>query len=291
MLINTGFSSSNIEVKQTDGKRQAELNIVNDNQSEFKQWFYFRVSNILDQTVTLSIANAHDCAYVEGWENYQACCSYDGIEWFRVATEYRDGELIITQHALNDSAYFAYFAPYSYERHLQLVDSVALHPLTRVSVIGQTLDNREMHLITVGEPSAEKKSIWIIARQHPGETMAEWFMEGLIDRLLDADDAVAQSLLERHCFYLVPNMNPDGSERGHLRTNAIGINLNREWDKATLEKSPEVHCVRQHMEQTGVDLFLDIHGDEALPYNFLAANEGIPSYNEQMAEQERHFSG
>ena len=35
-------------------------------------------------------------------------------------------------------------------------------------------------------------------------------------------------------------MNPDGSYRGHLRTNACGANLNREWKTPTLEKSPEV---------------------------------------------------
>ena len=37
-------------------------------------------------------------------------------------------------------------------------------------------------------------------------------------------------------------MNPDGSYRGHLRTNASGANLNREWKKPTLEHSPEVNC-------------------------------------------------
>lgn len=35
-------------------------------------------------------------------------------------------------------------------------------------------------------------------------------------------------------------MNPDGSWRGHLRTNAAGANLNREWAKPSLETSPEV---------------------------------------------------
>ena len=39
----------------------------------------------------------------------------------------------------------------------------------------------------------------------------------------------------------MPNVNPDGSIRGHLRTNATGANLNREWQDPTLERSPEVH--------------------------------------------------
>lgn len=43
-------------------------------------------------------------------------------------------------------------------------------------------------------------------------------------------------------------MNPDGTWRGHLRTNAAGANLNREWDTPTLEHSPEVYYVRNHMD-------------------------------------------
>ena len=42
------------------------------------------------------------------------------------------------------------------------------------------------------------------------------------------------------CCLQMPNVNPDGSIRGHLRTNATGANLNREWQDPTLERSPEV---------------------------------------------------
>ncbi len=88
--------------------------------------------------------------------------------------------------------------------------------------------------------------------------MAEWFVEGLVQRLLDETDTVGRALLNKAVFYVVPNMNPDGSARGHLRLNAIGVNLNREWQTPSLEKSPEVFYVREKMLATGVDMFLDI---------------------------------
>merc|ERR1719316_2225394 len=75
-------------------------------------------------------------------------------------------------------------------------------------------------------------------------------------------------------------MNPDGALRGHLRTNAAGANLNREWaptgDYAapTLERSPEVYHTLAAMDATGVDFFADIHGDEALPFTFVSGGEG-----------------
>ncbi|MFT5164543.1 MAG: murein tripeptide amidase MpaA, partial [Alteromonadaceae bacterium] len=120
-------------------------------------------------------------------------------------------------------------------------------------------------------------------------TMAQWFIEGMMSRLLDDEDGTTKALLDKTVFYVVPNMNPDGGARGHLRTNAAGANLNREWAEPTMDRSPEVYLVREKMIEIGVDLFLDIHGDEGLPYNFVAGSEGIPSYDDRIAKLENQF--
>ncbi len=155
--------------------------------------------------------------------------------------------------------------------------------------LGLTLDGRDMSMLVIGEEEPSKKKIWITARQHPGETMAEWCAEGLIYRLLDEQDGVARSLLDQAVFYVIPNMNPDGGARGHLRTNAVGTNLNREWATPSVEKSPEVLYVLNAMNDMGVDMYLDLHGDEALPYNFVAGSEGTPGYSARMKDLEDSF--
>ena len=77
--------------------------------------------------------------------------------------------------------------------------------------------------------------------------------------------------------------------RGNLRTNACGANLNREWAAPSQEKSPEVFLVRQKMLEVGVDLCLDAHGDEALPYNFVAGTEGTAGYSPRIEALEEAF--
>lgn len=37
---------------------------------------------------------------------------------------------------------------------------------------GETLDGHDVDLLRVGEDGPDKKKIWIVARQHPGESMA-----------------------------------------------------------------------------------------------------------------------
>jgi murein tripeptide amidase MpaA len=182
--------------------------------------------------------------------------------------------------------YYAYFEPYSWERHLQLLGRAENSPLARVHDLGSTVDGRDINLVVVGNLAAAKK-VWTIARQHPGESMAEWFVEGMIDALLDPSNPIARQLLQHAAFYIVPNMNPDGSVRGNLRTNAAGANLNREWVAPSMETSPEVFVVKNKIHGTGCDLFLDIHGDEALPYVFVAGSEMLEGFTaQQMAEQQ-----
>jgi murein tripeptide amidase MpaA len=84
-------------------------------------------------------------------------------------------------------------------------------------------------------------------------------------------------------------MNPDGSRRGHLRTNAVGINLNREWHAPSMDKSPEVKLVRDAMDEQPPVFAMDVHGDEAIPANFLAGFEGIPSITDAQLSLFKRF--
>ncbi|MCH8537875.1 MAG: hypothetical protein LAT66_08905 [Alkalimonas sp.] len=289
MKITSQFDSGNIDVISATDPTDIRLAIRKDNQSDFYQWFHFRLNTPHIEAHTIKIINVNGSAYPDGWKNYQAVASYDRQNWFRVDTEYNGEELVITHYPEAESIYFAYFAPYSYEQHLDLLQQAHLHDRCQLVELGDTLDGRDMSLLVIGEPAEGKRKIWITARQHPGETMAEWFVEGLLDRLLDDEDAVARSLLDEAVFYVVPNMNPDGSVRGHLRTNAIGVNLNREWQSPSMEKSPEVYLVREKMQQVGVDMYLDVHGDENIPYNFLAGSEGVPCFDKRMEALEQSF--
>ena len=294
MHITANFDAGNIDVISLEDKKDIQLAIRPDVGEEFFQWFNFRLSGEIGEQYVLNIVNAGQASYLEGWENYQAVASYDREHWFRLPTSYKDGTLTIMAELECDTIQIAYFAPYSYERHQDLLAAVQTHPLVSLEHLGETLDKRDLTLVKVGDGDSNsdgnKRNIWITARQHPGETMAEWLIEGLLYSLLDSDNATAKLLLEKANFYIVPNMNPDGSVRGHLRTNAVGTNLNREWLNPSLEKSPEVFHVINKMEATGVDLFYDVHGDEALPYVFLAGSQGTPSYNDRLARLRDRFS-
>ena len=294
LSISTSFDAGAVDVVSLADPNDIQLNIRSDNAAGFAQWFHFRLQGAAGLPVTLRFLNAGSSAFPKGWDGYRVLASHDRQHWHRIDTHF-DGQ-VMTARLTPDthSVYFAYFEPYSYERHLDLIGSAGQSDHVQVQHLGATLDGRDMTLLCITDAQsatafADKRKIWLIARQHPGETMAEWFVEGFLERLLDSDDPVSRVLLTRCVFCVVPNMNPDGAVRGNLRTNAAGANLNREWQSPSLEKSPEVFLVREAMHQMGVDLCLDAHGDESLPYNFVAGAEGNPGYTPRVAALEQTF--
>jgi murein tripeptide amidase MpaA len=274
--INAAFDGGNIRVVAIDGDLM-DLEIVADHQSDFYQWFYFRVAGARGRTLRFRILNAGKSAYPFGWPGYKVRGSTDRVAWRMTPTTYAEGVLEWTWTADTELGWFAYFAPYTMEQHDALVARIAARPGVTHRELGRSLDGQAIDCLTIG---SGPKPVWIYARQHPGESMCEWFMEGLLDRLTDADDPHIRDLLAKATVHCVPNMNPDGTRRGHLRTNAAGVNLNREWHAPTLERSPEVLCVRDAMDATGVTFAIDVHGDEAIPANFIAGFEGIPGWTD-----------
>ncbi len=299
ITINSQFDSGNIDVVDASNPDNIRLRIRTDASSEFLQWFNFSASGLAGRTCTFVIENAGVTTYPKGWEDYDVACSRNRQLWTRVVSQYDGQTLSWTVEADCDQLWFAYFAPYSTEQHADLVSAAGSAPGVSHEVLGLTHQGRPIDYLRIGRMDEQdqaandthqhnpttRSQLWVIARQHPGESMAEWFIEGFLDRLLDVDDATSYALRQMADIHTVPNMNPDGSYLGHLRTNALGVNLNREWADPSAEKSPEVYHVLKRMKQTGITMALDVHGDEALPYNFIAGTEGVQGWTTRRNQQ------
>ena len=326
--ISSRFDSGAIEVIDAERADDIRLRLRADSAADFAQWFHFRVNGVKGVACRYTFENAATSAYPEGWRGYHVAASYDGVKWFRVSTTFYDGQTMVLTHTPDaDTVFYAYFEPYGEARHHAFLGEVAQSGLAEVEDIGLSCEGRPITVVKIGREVARteavsrvggdatsagsgsgggngngdsaaavvKPRVWIIARQHPGETMAEWFVEGMIRRLTGmgdwAGDPIGARLREIAVIRLVPNMNPDGSALGNLRTNAAGANLNREWMTPDAKRSPEVLAVRNAVAQTGLDMFFDIHGDEVLPYNFVAGSEMLPDFTpEQLATQSAFVS-
>ncbi len=288
MHINANFDSGSIEVVDIVDARRAHLKLTDD-AAGFRQWFHFRAVGVRDVDCRFEIVNAGDASFPDGWPVYQACASYDCENWFRVCTEYDGMALSISHRPARDAVYYAFAAPYSLERHRHFVASCQRSPLVRASVIGQSVEGHDIDLLRIGGGDEKPIKFWLSARQHPAETAGSWLVEGLVSRLLDPHDAVVRELLKKVTFYVLPNLNPDGTRRGFLRSNAAGVNLNREWNAPSMDRSPEVLYARDAMHKIGVDFCLDLHADASIPFVYIEGGGAAPSANQHQRDLQAHF--
>lgn len=290
MKVSSNFDGGNIRIISANHVDNIELHIRPDNRADFLQWFYFRIQGVAGYPCRIRITNAGNAFSKEGWERYNACASFDRKSWFRVPTTF-DGQVLTLEHKPEYNAiFYAYFAPYSYEQHLNLVHAAQDSPNCIVDSVGQTAEGKDIDLLILGEPGEDRKKIWILGRQHPGETMASWFIQGFVRRMLDRDDPASRKIMEKAVLYVIPYLNIDGGIRGNMRTNANGVDLNREWANPSKAKSPEVYYALQYMLKTGVNLNLDIHGEEGIPYVFASSIQGIPDFTKQLASLQEKFT-
>ena len=247
-------------------------------------WYYFRMDGVRGRDVTLTLTdfvgeyndkpgscpmNADTVpVFSYGNEHWQ---HFPEMEWDNVKKEAR-----LKFRPERERIWIAHIAPYTHSRLLRFLEEVNRVECARVEVIGQTVQRRELHMVTVTDfekPDAGKKTVWLQARQHAWEAGTSYVMEGAL-RFITSDDPRARELRSTTIFKFTPMMDPDGCANGKVRFNANGYDVNRHWNKVDLrnkeflEQMPEIWYVKKAIlgyRDAGqkIDLMVNMHNEES----------------------------
>jgi len=246
-------------------------------------WYSFRIDGARGRELIVSLTN-----FVGEYNDRPGAVSmnaqtipvfsHDGERWQHFAAMDWDDkakEATVRLRAEHDSVWIAHVPPYTVARLNRLLDDVRRSPHARVETIGQSVERRDLHLVTVTDftkPEANRKCIWLIARQHAWEAGTSFVMEGALD-FITSNDPRARSLRERVVFRFVPMMAHDGVVHGKVRFNLNGYDVNRHWDDAEWQgetfrkRMPEIWSVKKAVFawlEAGqkIDLMLNLHNTE-----------------------------
>jgi len=256
-----------------------------DGRNRQANWYYFRVDGAPSQPLTLDIVN------LPGEYNYKPnqgaitkdtppFISYDGRVWEHVTNfEYDPKEPKLSLHIQPRGKRFwiAHCPPYTNETLATLRNDIRRNPDFHEEVIGKTAGGRDLFLWTIAHgESKDKKTIWLMFRQHSWESGSSWVGEGAVRTLLGAD---AKELRDRVIWKIVPLCDPDGVARGGVRFNVNGFDLNRNWDVVDAVKMPEITAQRNAIKKwldagNHIDFLMSLHNTETGEYL-----EGPPDAN------------
>lgn len=258
-------------------------------------WYYFRLSGVRDRAVTVRLTDfvgeynlrPGACAMTADTvpffsEDNERWTHFPAMDW---DDQRKEATLHFQTHA--DSVWIAHTPPYPLARVHKLLADVKARPGVRIDVLGQSVRGRDLHLVTVTSPgpTADRKRVWIIARQHGWETGTSYVLEGAL-RFLVSDDPQARACRDRFVVCLVPTMDPDGLVEGHVRFNALGYDLNRHWPEVdpsredVRAKMPEIWCVKKALFASldrgeHIDFLLNLHNTETADYMETQARDDL----------------
>ena len=252
------------------------------NKSQY--WFYFKVSNVQERNCFFSLKTHIDCN--NGFKHLGVATSYDNKKWFLTSTTQKNKRRttckIGTKKYINtkptqevnwkikptkNNVWFAYYVPYPLERIYKLGNLMSKKSFIKQKTIGYSHGNRPIKMLTIGNGC---RNIWLICRQHPGESIASWILEGFLKSIF--------SPLPNLKIHIIMTLNPDGIFLGNWYVNKNGSNLNLDWKS---KKSKEVKCLAKLLDKQYNDLIIDIHGDEECKQHFIShcPTKNIDLYN------------
>lgn len=120
------------------------------------------------------------------------------------------------------------------------VEGFASRASSDAASIGKSIDGRDLLAIRLLDADRPKPLVIILGGQHPPEVPGVIGLRAFINRLVMDHNAITRDF----GFLIVPELNPDGVERGHWRTNAGLVDLNRDWGPFT---QPETRAVRDEI--------------------------------------------
>jgi hypothetical protein len=272
--IDTHFENASPLWYEVDGNRTVVIHLNYDHERSSSNraagHIHFQLQGKPGTKLTLELKNIENVyngrlASVAG-EMSALVISQDGRTWKSVATRMLDKERVLLDVEMpGPRLYVARVEPYRISDLDKFLSTIQRNSLVQLTPIGKTVEGRDLEIVRVGDPKAAH-SVFLRARAHPWESGGNWVVQGLVARLLRGDDQ-AKTFLKRYCAYIMPMASKDGVAHGWTRFNAMGKDLNRNWDQpADAALAPENRAMEEWLERMigsgkRPDLAVELHND------------------------------
>ena len=283
--ISTNFESGNINhINNVQRKKDVLVVLEIENEPypkntkrKYQNWFYFKSNDVQRKSMTYTIQNIN--VFGNDWKGFNVCYSYDNKNWKRIKTSFSKKNKTLTwkHRSTKKNVYFAYYPPYT----TVMKQKMMMKYKNKKGAKAKTLGKSKVDALILGNGPLK---IFIVARQHPGESIGSWMIEGFLKEYFsDVQRKVVQDIFT---FYIIPMANPDGVKLGHWYTNKKGQNLNRSWRH---NKTSETNAIKKLMTEKKALLYLDLHGDEGASKHFITScieskNKVREPFNDTMAK-------
>lgn len=259
MKLISNYEGSSIEFISYDEKTnsvQLSLRLEND---DFNPYYNFIVDNKNGDLAKVFINNIDFSKYYN--KNY-IYLPYKKVykTWERISTEdlsAKNDTLGITIHP-NEVAEISLIPRYTRQDLTNFVKTIMEYDFINIK-------HDILTKIEIGDKN--RPSIFVIGRQQPGETLASFFIEGMINSI------IKNNLYKKYHYVFFPIVNTLGVQTGCYHY-IDGIDFNKSWNLGAPPR--EIGQIIKTLELYKPKYFIDVHNNEIIPTNRIKAEGNLP---------------
>lgn len=221
-------------------------------------WYAFDVLSKKPSDVTVTLK------YTEASHRYHPVVSLANGEWEKLPDEYvtasEDGtKVVISLSVPNSRMRVAAQELFNASERAKWFENFASRTRLPLSTIGLSQDGHPIYGITTLSKSNNTPLVIILGGQHPPEVPGTLGLRAFLDELFGSE--TDPSLFDRFKFMIVPDINPDGINRGYWRFNAGLTDMNRDWGPFQYPETQAVKALLDKLISSGSVpiLLLDFH--------------------------------
>lgn len=222
--------------------------------------------------------------YAEASHRYHPVTSVENGEWTKLSddevTVSDEGkQAVITLQVTRSKIRVAAQELFNASDRARWFENFASRTRLPLRTIGLSRDGHAIYGITTLSKSSQTPLVIILGGQHPPEVPGTLGLRAFLDELFSS--TTDPILFDRFKFMIVPDINPDGINRGYWRFNAGLTDMNRDWGPF---KHPETQAVKALLDQLVASgavpiLLLDFHATrETVLYTPPEENDLLPSH-------------
>lgn len=262
-IVNTKFSAGNLlkahferATSGPEGTKDAISILIRPDawgrrrQNQRRSWFYFEVDSqfdiVLPHQLTIIIKNLEPLPFLLEDGHVPVYCS-QSQEWRHLNIDrvkvrnvdvvwngWDSYEIEFTYDFANGDpcVWFAWSFPYDYDTIQANFDQILTYCLDSDVMANQSqlctsLEGRPIIMLRVagkGASQPERPTILLTARSRPGDTLASYMMDGMVDFIVSQDPR-GIALRNNFNFVCLPCLNPDGVVTGNTLSDTLGQDM------------------------------------------------------------------
>ena len=270
--LTSDFAAGRMDECKRTGENEYLITLVPENTPiNSSPWYAFKIQAEQNTDIIITMKVKGDK------HRYPPKISHDGKSWQLQDYQLKGERLIMKVKASPQPVTISAQEIINNQYYVDWAEELTAQSVFTQSILGLSTQGRPIYKI---ESRDESTNEWVVilGRQHPPEVTGALALFPFVETLL-SDSELSKYFLRKYNVLVIPNINPDGVHAGNWRSNANGMDLNRDWNDFSQIETQLINDYLQGLVAQGqkIKFAVDFHSTKNDIFYTMPVDYGVES--------------